>query len=109
MLITTTTVTVKRPAGGGDPYEATTSPTIASGVAAHISAPSGTEANVGGAQERVDAVALLPSRTDVRRADVVVDDLTGRTYRVGTVLARTGLGLDHTKATLTSVIGGASG
>lgn len=109
MLIATTTVTVKRPGGSGDPYEAAGAATIRSGVAAHISAPAGTEANVGGALERVDAVALLPQRTDVRRADIVVDDLTALTYRVGTVIRRTGLGLDHVKATLTAVTGGNNG
>lgn len=109
MLIATTTVSVKRPDGSGDPYEAATTPTIQSRVAAHISAPSGTEANVGGALERVDAVALLPQRTDVRRADIVVDELTARAYRVGTVVRRTGLGLDHVKATLTAVAGGNNG
>lgn len=109
MLIVTTHVTIKRPAGAGDPYEAVSAPTIASGVAAHISAPTGTEANVGGAQERIDAVLLAPCGTNLQRADIVVDALTGRSYRVGTVAQRTGLGLNHARATLVSVVGGANG
>jgi hypothetical protein len=109
MLITTTHVTIKRPNGSGDPYETATAPTIGSAVAAHISAPSGTDANVGGAEERIDAIGLLPSGANVQRADIVVDNLTAKQYRVGTVMRRTGLGLDYVKATLIAVAGGSNG
>lgn len=109
MLIVTTHVTIKRPAGSGDPYEAATASTIRSAVAVHISTPSGTDANVGGAEERIDAIGLLYHDVDVQRADIVIDNLTAKQYRVGTVVRRTGLGLDHTKVTLVSVVGGASG
>lgn len=109
MLITTTHVTVKRPVGSGDPYESASAPTVYAGVAAHISDPSGTDGHIGGAEERIDAIALLPNAVRLQRADLLVDNLTGRSYRVGTVTARTGLGLDHVKATLTSVVGGSNG
>jgi hypothetical protein len=109
VLITTTHVTIRRPAGAGDPYEATTASTIRSGVAAHISTPTGTDRNVGGAQERIDAIGLLPSGTDISAADLVIDALTAKTYRVGSVVRRTGLGLDHVKTTLIAVAGGANG
>lgn len=109
MLLATTTVTIKRPSGAGDPYEApTAAPTVASGVPAHISAPNGTERNVGGAAERIDAVALLPCDTDVQRADRLVD-CDGTEYRVATALTRRGLGLDHLVATLVAVAGGDNG
>jgi hypothetical protein len=110
VLVTTTTVDVRRPDGSGDPYESpSAAPAVARGVDAHISAPSGTERNVGGAGERVDAVALLPSCTDVQHADRLTDRCTGVEYRVSSVVERTGLGLDHVRATLVAVAGGDNG
>lgn len=109
MLLTTTHVTIKRPTGSGDPYEAATAPTVRTGVAAHISTPTGTAAHVGGAEERIDAIGLLPCGVDVQRADIVTDPVTAKVYRVGTVVRRTGLGLDHVKVTLIAVAGGSNG
>lgn len=109
MVIFTTHVSIKRPASTGDPYEAATAPTIATRLAAHVSLPIGTEGNVGGARERIDAFGFLPAGTDVRHADIVVDGLTNRSYRVSTVVARTGLGLDHVKTTLVAVNGASNG
>lgn len=109
MLIVTTTVDVRRPSGTGDPYEAPAgAPLVASAVAAHISAPNGAERNVGGAGERIDADVFLPAGTDLRAADRLTDRTTGAEYRVATVVARIGLGLDHVRATLVAVAGGAN-
>lgn len=108
MLIATTTVTITAPAGDGDPYEAPASTaTIAAGLPAHISAPSGSDARIGGAQETVDAVLLCDALLE--RAMIVADDTTGERYTVTWARRRTGLGLDHTKAGLVAVKGGANG
>lgn len=107
-LLTTTTVTVKRPVDG-DPYETAAEPTVAAGVPAHISSPSGQEIDLGGEYERIDAVLLCAPGTDITHTDVVVDDGTDNEYRVAWVRARQGLGLDHTKAGLVAHHGGAAG
>lgn len=107
-LLTTTTVTVKRPADG-DPYETASEPTVASGVPAQISQPSGQEIDQGGEYERVDAVLLCLPNTDLTHTDLVTDDGTGNEYRVAWVRQRQGLGLDHTKAGLVAHDGAANG
>ena len=107
-LLTTTTVTVKRPTTG-DPYEPATAPTVDAGVPAHISGPTGQEIDQGGQLEAVDAVLLCAYGTDVTHTDLIVDDGTGNEYRVAWVRDRQGLGLDHTKAGLVAYEGAASG
>lgn len=98
--LTTTTITITRPAVVGDPYDAAeTTSTVASGVRAHISAPSGREAQRGGEQQTVDKI-LDADPVDLRHTDRVVDDGTGQTYEVAWVDQREGLGLDHTVAGL---------
>lgn len=110
MLVTTTTVTIVRPNGDGDPYETPATPTtIAVGVPAHVSAPSGADDRVGGRQEIVDAVLLIDPTPALQRIDLITDELTGEAYSVTWTRQRTGLGLDHQKAGLVSVKGGASG
>lgn len=110
LTLPTTTVTITRPDGTGDPYvEPATPSTIATAAPAHISAPSGTDARVGGDQETVDAVLLIDITPALTRLDIVADDLTGETYNVTWTRRRTGLGLDHQKAGLVAVKGGASG
>lgn len=101
---TTTTITVRRP-GTAEPHEGNGTPTtVASGVPAHIGAPSGSERRDGASQESItdqlsaEPVALL-------HTDIVVDDVTGATFEVVWVQQRIGLGLDHTVAGLRRVSG----
>lgn len=108
-LLTTTTVSIIRPAAG-DPYEtASSETTVASGIRAHISSPLGSEQTIGGQLEQVDAVLLAESGIDLRHTDHVVDDDTAERWRVVWVRDRQGLGLDHTKAGLVAFQGGAVG
>ena len=101
--LATTTVTVWA-ASTPEPYEATSyQPRAASPVPAHISTPSGRERNGVAGGERIDAVLLCD--TTVAHGDRVTDDTTGAVYRVAWVAARTGLGLDHTKAGLIAATG----
>ena len=97
VLLPTTTVTVAD-ASTPEPFETTTYTARASGVAAHISSPSGSERAGSDGGERIDAVLLCDAT--VARNDRVTDELTGAVYRVAWVHDRTGLGLDHTKAGL---------
>lgn len=105
---TTTTGTILRPATG-DPYETATTTEVATGIASHISAPRGNETDLGGQLVRVDAVLLTEPGIDLRSTDLWRDDGTGTIYRVGAVVARQGLGLDHTVAGLAFHEGGAAG
>ena len=109
MIIDTTTVTIVRPDASGDPYEAATTITVATGVRAHISAPSGNDLAIGGDKEVISAVAYLPAGTTVTRADQITDDQTGDTYTVAWSHARRGLGLDHVQLGLRAVEGAANG
>jgi hypothetical protein len=106
--VTTTTVTITRPAGG-DPYETGADSAVASGVAAHIGQPSGSEIARGGELERVDAVLLAAAGIDLLHTDEITDETTDATYRVAWVEHRQGLGLDHVKAGLTRWDGGSNG
>lgn len=105
-LLTTTTITVYRPAEG-DPYESAALSVVAEGVAAHISSPSGAERDIGGSQTEIDAV-LLADTLDLNQTDQITDE-RGDTYRVAWVRHRVGLGLDHTKAGLKVFQGASNG
>lgn len=107
--LSTTTVTVSRPVQGVDSYETAVLTQVASGVAGHISAPSGADLHVGGDQENVSAVLLAECCADVRHPDLVTDDLTGETYEVVWVRKRIGLGLNHLKIGLRASKGLVSG
>lgn len=109
VLIPTTTVSIKRPDGTNDPYEPGSETAVASGVAAHIGDPSGSDQRVGGDKEIVTAVALLPAGTDVAYSDDLVDERTGDRYFVAWTRSRAGLGLDHVKVGLRAVRGGIGG
>jgi len=109
VLIPTTTVRIVRPDATSDPYEAGTESTVTFGVPAHISTPNGFDKAVGGDEELVTAVALLPPDLDIRHYDNLVDEGTGERYFVAWVRSRSGLGLDHTKAGLRAVKGGSGG
>lgn len=102
VLLPTTTVTVAD-ASTPEPFETTTYTARASGVAAHISGPSGSERAGSDGGERIDAVLLCD--TTVERGDRVTDAATADVYRVLWVQKRTGLGLNHTKAGLVRATG----
>lgn len=107
-LLTTTTGTILRP-DDGDPYETADETVVASGIASHLSAPSGREADRGGQLTSIDTVLLAPPGTDLRHTDLWRDDNTEQVYRVSWVEVRRGLGLDHLKAGLRRFDGGSSG
>lgn len=108
MIVATTTATIVRPVGTGDPYEAATTTTVASGLRAHFSAPSGEDRAVGGDKELISATAYLPAGVAVQRLDRITDDNEGSTYAVVWSRARQGLGLDHVVVGLRAVNGGAA-
>jgi len=106
--LATTTITVKRPAAGGDPYEAASVSTVVSGVRAHIGSPSGRERIVGGSKETLDA-GLDCDVCDIAHTDSVTDATTGEVFEVVWVQRRVGLGLDHMEGGLRRVSGGSNG
>jgi len=108
-VLWTTALTVTRPDGSGDPYEAATTTTVTTGLSAHVSAPSGADLHVGGAQQTITAVALCEPAPALQRGDLVTDPATGSTFAVAWVLQRVGLGLDHQKAGLSATAGAANG
>lgn len=108
MLLTTTTISILRPVDG-DPYVTAVESTVATGVEAHISQPTGQELDQGGQLEQVDAILLTDPGVDLTHTDLVVDAGTDLRYRVAWVRERQGLGLDHTKAGLIAFSGGAAG
>lgn len=109
--LSTTTIAVKRPSVGADvdPWvisDDASDTTVEAGIAAHISAPSGLERAVGGAQESV-TFRLLADTTDLENTDRVLDEGTGDTWEVVWTEQRTGLGMDHTYAEIRKVEGAA--
>jgi hypothetical protein len=109
LIVTTTTATITRPSAIADPYEAAAMTTVASGVAAHVSAPSGRDMSIGGDKEVIDAVGYLPAGTDIGHSDFVTDEATGEVFEVVWVYPRRGLGLDHVHCGLRAVEGAANG
>ena len=107
--ISSTTVTVTRTDGTGDPYETATAATVVAGLRSHVSVPTGQDLRVGGAQEIVDAVLLTQPSPQLRRADAVTCNQTGDRYRITWVRTRPGLGLTHQQAGLVAVKGAANG
>jgi hypothetical protein len=110
--LTTTTVTVTRPANPSGDYEDDDGEAqlVATGLAVAITSPTGADSVVGGHQERVDAVLTTPpSCPKLTHLDQVVDECTGDAYRIAWTRRRRGLGLDHQTAGLVAVKGGASG
>ena len=105
-LATTTIAVLRAPADASrDPYDVQPEPeTVASGVRAHISSPSGRERVAGGSQEVVE-FRLACDLTDLRHTDRVQDEQSGATYEVVWARARQGLGLDHVEAGLRQVNG----
>ena len=98
----TTTVTVSSPSAA-EPYEAVTWTTTVAGVRAVIGRPTGREATATGAAEVIDAMLTCDPVT-LTHGQQVTDDATGVVYAVEWVMARRGLGLDHTTAGLRRVV-----
>lgn len=99
--LATTTVSVLERPDTVDPYEDTGDDwtPIHTGVAAHISDPSGTERAIGGQQSEINAV-LLADTTAIAHTHRILDESTGDIYLIEWVRQRQGLALDHTKAGL---------
>lgn len=106
--LSTTTVTVRRPASGGDPYEDAAMTTVVAGLPAHIGSPSGRERIVAGSKETLDA-SLDTDPADIRHVDRIFDDVTGDQWEVVWAQARRGFGLDHVEGGLRRVTGASSG
>jgi hypothetical protein len=106
--LATTTITVRRPVAGQDPYEAPVPPPVMAGIPAHIGSPSGIDVRIGGDQQvvtdRLDCAIV-----DLRHGDTVHDDGNDVTYSVVWVRRRYGLGLDHMEAGLVQTEGAANG
>lgn len=110
--ISTTTITVRRPAVGSDkdPWvvsDDTSDTNVVTGVRAHISTPRGSELNSGGAQENVSFL-LNADPCDLHNTDRVYDERTEELYEVIWTEGREALGLDHVVAGLSKVRGTAS-
>lgn len=104
--LATTTISVHRyNLDDVDPYDPPPTPTtVAVGVRAVISSPSGTEQVAGGQQEIV-TFRLDCDPVDLQHRDQIVDDTTGDVFDVVWARDRTGLGLDYTQADLRRVAG----
>jgi len=98
----TTTITVSAP-DAAEPYEPTTFSPVIVGVRAVIGRPSGREAVATGSAEVVDAL-LTCDPVMLSHGQQVTDNGTGVVYAVEWVMARQGLGLDHTTAGLRRVV-----
>jgi hypothetical protein len=103
--LATTTITITRQDPTVDGYAPTKSvTTVAAGVRAAITGPSGTTILTGGTRTEYTWV-FNADPCDVKVADVVTDDATGTAYTVDWITARTGLGLDHVNGRLKLVQG----
>ena len=98
----TTTITVSSP-DAAEPYEPVTHTPVVWGVRAVIGRPTGREAVATGAAEVIDAM-LTCDLVALTHGQQVTDDVTGVVYAVEWVMARRGLGLDHTTAGLRRVV-----
>lgn len=105
--LATTTITVRQPDVTTDPYEQATSTLVVAGQPAHIGQPTGAERQAGGQQEHVDAVLLCNPIAGLDHTCLITDDHTAETWQVTWVRRRRGFGLDHMRAGLVAVSGGA--
>lgn len=106
--LSTTTIAVVETDGDGDPYEDAAVATIATGVRAHFSTPTGRERVAGGQQSAVDMV-LLCDIVELTSTHRVIDENTDQAWSVQWVEQRLGLGLDHVEAGVNRVSGASSG
>lgn len=104
-LATTTISVLRADIDGVDPYDpAPAASTIATGVRAVISSPSGSE-NIVGAEQETVTFRLDCDPTNLTHHDQVVDETSGETFDVVWARQRSGLGLDYTQAGLRQVQG----
>ena len=111
ITVATTTITILRPPeadDAADPYDEPTSPleTVATGVPATFSSPSGSENGATGSQEDIEW-RLLADPCDLQHHDTVVDDTTAERYGVTWTHARPDPDGDlaHVVAGVTRVVG----
>lgn len=105
-----TTIEVQRPADNADldPTSAPGTPvTVAAGIRAVISSPSGSTQASRGEQEVVE-FRLSCDPVELLHTDRVRDETTGEVYLVTWARPRAGLGLDHVQAGLQQVRGEAA-
>lgn len=94
----TTTISVLRIYPGteyDEPYESELYDTIATGVRAVIDHPGG-QIQLAGGQQNVAIYGLKCDRTDLTTIDLVVDEQTGRTFRISWLMIYP----DHVEAQL---------
>jgi len=82
----------------------TFTPTAATAVRAHLSAPKASEQAAGGSQQITDVV-MLCDPCDVNHFDRVIDAYDSGVYEVSWVIHRHGIGGDHVQAGLRIVQG----
>ena len=94
----TTTVSSVRPPAKVDGQDVVTNVVVLTAVRGRVSSISASESQ--GSMESADAVLFIDADVDVRRQDVVTDDVTSEVWDVTWVRVIQGLGLDHLKAGL---------
>lgn len=105
--LATTTVAIARVPSDPtrDGYDTAPEPaTIATGVRAHIGAPSGSQ-NITAGDRTAVTFTIDTDPTDMQADDTVTDERTGEVYRCVWARSRRGLGLDHTTGSLQQVAG----
>lgn len=100
--LTTTTVNISRPPVKVDALEPVAVYTlVAASVPARVaSSPASGSRGSGGEQEVSSARLYVDTSVDLRRQDLVDDEVTGVSWDVTGVIDRCGLGLDHRVASL---------
>lgn len=105
--ISTTTISVLRRSvdPNRDPADAQPDEVATStGIAAHISSPSGVESEAGGTQTLM-AFRLSADPCDLQHTDRVLDEVTGQIYEVLWSAVFDALELEHVEAGLRQVLG----
>lgn len=111
-MLYTTTITVFRPREGADvdPYVPGDNPVdelVYESIPAHISKPSSSKAPDGSTSSR-KSHPMQCAPIELLHTDRVVDDVTGVSYSIDSVMSRVGLGLDHVTAKIKVIEGVAS-
>jgi hypothetical protein len=105
--VATTTVTALR-GSEPEPGEGITFETLATGVRAVIGSPGGAErpAPGGGASVLTSRAQVDPiPGVTLTHTDVLLDEVTGLTYEIDTVVERVGFGMEHSALTVHTVTG----
>lgn len=107
--LTTTSVTIQRPADGVDPYEDQGLTVVATGVRGVVSGSAGGGIDRGGAQEVLTATLYVEQEADVKHYDIITDETSGQRWRAQWMRERYELGLGHKVVGLEAVAGAADG